>query len=193
MGPTRSSAFRGVLKRLESDPAYSPVPPELLVPRLFGWLAHARQGLSVEELGGLLIQDGLLPDDADGKRKAEEAVHGLLRQVRPYLARRDGRADFFYESFKLAAMESYVREAEKERESNPQARQTKAWHATLAEYFERQPLRVGAEQKPNRHTLAELAFQQRARRPIRSVEEHSMGLSLHGGASGGGRRRNADR
>ena len=101
------SAFGGVLRRLENDPAYSPVQPELLVPRLFGWLAHARTGMSVEELSGLLIQEGLLPDDG-GEQRAEEAVHGLLRQVRPYLARRDGRADFFYESFKLAVLERYV-------------------------------------------------------------------------------------
>ena len=103
------SAFQGVLKRLESDPAYSPIQPELLVPRVFGWLAHARQGLSVEELSGLLLQEGLLTDDAEGREKAGEAVYGLLRQVRPYLARRDGQVDFFYESFRLAVIGRYVR------------------------------------------------------------------------------------
>ena len=56
-------------------------------------------------------------------------------------------------------VERYVRADEEKGEPHPQARPAKAWHAALADYFGHQPLRVGAEQTPNRHTLAELAFQ----------------------------------
>ena len=152
------AAFGGVLRRLENDPTYAPVQPELLVPRVFGWLAHARQGLSVEELSALLIQEGLLPDDADGRHKAEKAIYGLLRQVRPYLARREGRADFFYESFKLAVLERYVRDTGKVGVQD-ESRSAPAWHASLAAYFDEQPLRLGAERTLNRHKLAEIAYQ----------------------------------
>ena len=156
-GVTPVSAFGGLLRRLESDPAYSPAAPERLVPRIFGWLAHARTGLSVEELGGLLVREGLLPDDEPGRQQATEAVHGLLRQVRPYLSRREGRAGFFYESFKLAVLERYA--APERVGAHPEARSARAWHGSLAEYFDDQPLRLGAERAPNRHKLAELAFQ----------------------------------
>ncbi len=74
-------AFSGLLRRLESDPAYSPIRPEFLVPRLFSWLAHARTGLTVEELSALFLREGLLPEDETGQQKASDAVHGLLRQV----------------------------------------------------------------------------------------------------------------
>ncbi len=158
-GLTPLSAFAALLRRLESDPAYSPVPPERLVPRVLAWLAHARTGLTAEEVADLLVREGLLPDDDSGRQGAVEAVHGLLRQVRPYLARREGRVDFFYESFKLAVLERYVRQ-EEATEAHPQSRSTRDWHASLAEYFEAQPLRIGDEQAPNRHKLAELAYQQ---------------------------------
>ena len=156
-GATPVSAFGGLLRRLESDPAYLPVAPERLVPRIFGWLAHARTGLSVEELSELLVREGLLPDDEAGRQQATEAVHGLLRQVRPYLSRREGRAGFFYESFKLAVLERYA--APEGVGAHTEARSARAWHASLAEYFDEQPLRLGVERSPNRHKLAELAFQ----------------------------------
>ena len=159
------SAFDGVLQRLENDPAYSPVQPELLVPRAFGWLAHARQGLSVEELSGLLVQEGLLPDDATGRQKAEEAVNGLLRQVRPYLARRDGQVDFFYESFKLAVTGRYV-QIEGQENAHPQARPAREWHGALAEYFERQPV-------ANHRRLYELPYQQTIRQPLARAGAHA--------------------
>jgi WD40 repeat protein len=150
-GTNPITAFNGVLARLETDPAYSPVPPEQMVPHLFGWLAHARQGLSVEELVGLVLQEKLLHNPLE----AEAAVNGLLRQVRQYLARRDGRLDFFYESFKLAVLARYAGT----NTAHPQARPGKDWHAFLAAYFAPQPLYLGKEQKPNLRKLAELAFQ----------------------------------
>ncbi len=151
-GTNPVSAFQGLLKRLETDTAYSAVQPELLVPRVFGWLAEARQGLSVEELTGLLVQEGMLPDDVDGRQKASEAVYGLLRQMRSYLARREGRVDFFYESFKLAATVRYV-QAEGVEAAHPQGRLANEWHAALAGYFARQP-------DANRRRLIELPYQQ---------------------------------
>jgi WD40 repeat protein len=158
-GATPVSAFDGLLRRLETDPAYSPVRPELLVPRLFGWLAHARTGLTVEELSGLLLRDGLLPGDEAGRQRASEAVHSLLRQVRPYLARREGRAGFFYESLELAVRHRYVRD-DGQKGAHSESRTARAWHTSLAEYFGAQSLRVGPDQAPNRRKLAELAYQQ---------------------------------
>jgi WD40 repeat protein len=157
-GSTPVEAFSGLLQRLESDPSYSPVRPELLVPRLFGWLAHSRTGLTVEELHGLLAREGLLPDDEAGRQRAAEAVLGLLRQLRPYLSRREGRTDFFYESFEVAVRERYDR-GDGQVDAHPEGRTARDWHGSLAEYFDAQPLRLGAEQVPNQRKLAELAFQ----------------------------------
>ncbi len=157
-GCTPVEAFSGLLRRLESDPAYSPVQPERLAPRVFGWLAHAHTGLTASELGDLLVREGLLPDDKTGKQRADEAVYGLLRQVRPYLSRREGRTGFFYESFDLAVRERYAR-GEGQAAAHPESRTTREWHASLAEYFDAQPLRLGAGGAPNQHKLAELAYQ----------------------------------
>jgi len=158
-GRTPVEAFAGLLRRLESDPAYSPIRPVLLVPRVFGWLAHSRTGLTAKELSALLVREGLLPDAEAGREWASEAVHGLLRQVRPYLSRRDGRVDFFFESFELAARGRYAR-AEGQAGAHPEGRTAREWHASLADYFVAQPLRIGDERTPNRHKLAELAYQQ---------------------------------
>jgi WD40 repeat protein len=157
-GDSPVTAFTGLLRRLENDPAYSPIQPELLVPRLFGWLAHARTGLTIEELGELLIREKMLPIDETSRGLALEAVHGLLRQVRSYLARRESRFDFFYESFKLAVIERYVRREERAG-SISEGRTSQAWHNSLATYFDDQSLRLGTEQMPNRRKLAELVFQ----------------------------------
>lgn len=56
-GDTPQSAFDGVLQRLESDPAYRAVTSEKATSLLFGFLAHARRGLSVEELRALAPED----------------------------------------------------------------------------------------------------------------------------------------
>jgi len=158
-GSTPVEAFSGSLRRLEGDPAYSPVRPEQLAPRVFGWLAHARTGLTAEELCALLLREGLLPGDEAGRERASEAVHGLLRQVRPYLSRREGRIDFFYESFEQAARERYVR-VDGQKGAHPESRTAREWHTSLAAYFEEQPLRLGAGQVPNLRKLSEQAHQQ---------------------------------
>ena len=102
------SAFRAVLRRLISDPAYAPLPSAQVVPVVFGALACARSGLSVEELSDILCRAmGQTPPTEDQLRNAREAVLVILRQERPFLARRDGRYDFFYESFLTAAREAF--------------------------------------------------------------------------------------
>jgi len=129
-GGTPLSAFTGVLGRLEKDPAYTPIPPERAVPLLFGLLAHARHGLSAGELIGLLLLSTGKQDTKDFRRDASDTVHFFLRQLRPFLARREGRYDFFYESFKNAALQKYTSEEDRHPE-----RPSQAWHKILADYF----------------------------------------------------------
>jgi hypothetical protein len=105
------SAFDAVLARLERDPAYSAVPPTEAVPLLFGLLAHSRRGLSAEELTDLFVRVLEPEKTSEAREAAADTVYLFLRQVRPFLARRDGRYDFFYESFEIAARERYVKEA----------------------------------------------------------------------------------
>ena len=76
--------------------------------RLFGLLAHARHGLSADELASLLIQALNLKDNPETREAAVNTVYLFLRQVRPFLARRDGRYDYFFESFEIAAKKRYV-------------------------------------------------------------------------------------
>lgn len=139
-GDTPVTAFKAVLARLEEDPAIEGPPNDTLVPRLFGWLAHARYGLRDDEIGMLLRQDGVAETDA-----AQRAVQGILRQLRPYLARREGRSDFFFESFEIAAAERYTKE-------HPAAKPTAQWHAELAALFAALP-------QDDPHRLLELAWQ----------------------------------
>ena len=106
-GDSPVTAFDGVLGRLEKDPAYSSIIPEQAVPLLFGLLSHAHYGLSVDELSRLFIQSLTLADNAVGYKSASETVNLFIRQVRPFLALRDGRYDFFYESFRMAATDRY--------------------------------------------------------------------------------------
>jgi hypothetical protein len=140
-GDTPVSAFGAVLSRMESDPAYAELSPAVSLPHVFGWLAHSKYGLAVEELRDLLVREKL----ADSQAGAQDAVYLILRQLRPYLAKRDGRVDFFYESFKIAATERYTKD-------HPYARTGQEWHRSLAEYFETLPLE-------NRHRLMEQAWQ----------------------------------
>jgi WD40 repeat protein len=126
------SAFNAVLARLERDPAYSAIPPGEAVPLLFGLLAHARRGLSVEELTDLFVQVLDLKTTEEAGKAAADTVHLFLRQVRPFLARRDGRYDFFYESFQIATRKRLVGSATAEA---PSRRPVTEWHGLLAEHF----------------------------------------------------------
>jgi WD40 repeat protein len=132
------SAFDGVLKRLENDPAYSTVPSGIAVPLIFGLLAHARSGLSADELTHMLLAT-LGQEESQGNfNHTRETVFLYLRQMRPYTTRRNGKYDFFYESFKMAAQHRYV-----SREPHGQLRTTKDWHRILANHFYEAPLWQG--------------------------------------------------
>ncbi len=159
-GKTPVSAFHAVLERLETDPAYSAIDPKQAVPLLFGLLAHARHGLSVEELTGIFVQALKLPDNNDARQDAADTVHLFLRQVRPFLARRERRYDYFYDTFKTAAQQRYAAKDDAERLPN---RLTKDWHRLIADYFEslptwRQPPGIGKPGDPTKRKVAELPY-----------------------------------
>jgi hypothetical protein len=107
-GDNPVSAFVRLLERLENDPAYTPIAPKQAVPLLFGLLAHARRGLSVAELTRLFIQRFQLEESDESEETAADTINFILRQVRPFLARREGRFDFFFESFRKAVEVRFV-------------------------------------------------------------------------------------
>ena len=160
-GTTPQSAFNAVLRRLEGDPAYSPIEPAQAVPLVFGTLAHARRGLSTDELAATLCSAlGHDRSDPDAWEAATDAVHLLLRQVRPFLARREGRYDFFYESFRQAAVESYVAA---DAAAGAGARPAAEWHGLLADYFHElrlwlPPAAPAAAREPQRRKVGELPY-----------------------------------
>jgi WD40 repeat protein len=133
-GVTPVSAFGAVLNRLENDPVYSPVGPSVAVPLLFGLLSHARVGLSEEELVSIFLQELKCEDNPKTREVLKDTIRLILRQVRPFLAIREGRHDFFYESFRLAAIDRYEG-TDWERRS----RLSSEWHQLLANYFEHLP------------------------------------------------------
>ncbi len=136
-GGTPIQAFDALLARLESDQDISRIPMKVLVPHVFGWLAHARYGLSAEELGRLLTAAGLIEDPAE----AGDAVRMLFRQLRPFLAERGQRTDFFYDSFRRACADRYTAD-----------RDAAVWHGELADCF-------ALSEQTDPHRLSELAFQ----------------------------------
>ena len=149
------SAFEGVLKRLENDPAYSSIPPKISVPLIFGLLANSRYGLSADELVHMLLDTLGYERKDENLNQIKETVYLNLRQIRPYLARKEGRYDFFYESFKIAAHNRYVNE-NSDYQTNELEQQTmrhdftsqiltlktKDWHKIIADYFYNLPLWV---------------------------------------------------
>lgn len=150
-GDNPVSAFHGVLRRLETDPAYTPLDPSAVVPLLFGFLAHARTGLTTDELIDLIMQhypwerssarevSTQSPAlEADRRQHVSDAVNFYLRHARPFLARRAGRSDLFYESFKIAAVERYQREPTGQHSIKRTAPQ---WHQPLAEMYYHQAKR----------------------------------------------------
>jgi len=140
-GNTPAMAFNAILSRMESDPAYTGLTPNIALPHIFGWIAHSRYGMGVDELADLFVYEKLAESRAD----AIDAIYLILRQLRPFIAKRDGRVDFFYESFKIAARGRYTG-------SHPYARSEGEWHRSLAGYF-------GSLSLENRHKLMEQAWQ----------------------------------
>jgi hypothetical protein len=140
-GNTPVKAFDAILARMETDPAYSKIPPAISLPHILSWIAHSRYGLTVEELSDLLIREKLTESVVD----ANDAIYLVLRQLQPYFAKRDGRVDFFYESFKIAVTARYTA-------NHPYNRTSTKWHRSLAEYFETKPF-------SDKHKLVEQAWQ----------------------------------
>ncbi|WP_407421033.1 DUF4062 domain-containing protein [Methanobrevibacter sp.] len=96
------TAFNHVLERLEADEEFAEGEP--LVPLIFSLLANARVGLSRDEMTAIIkAQTGL------DEEYIKDTISLNLRQVKQFMARKEGRDDFFYESFKLAAQERYSR------------------------------------------------------------------------------------
>ena len=73
--------------------------------------------------------------------------------MRPFLAQRGGRYDFFFESFKSAALQRYAGE-------QGGKRTTEAWHCLLAQYFDRLPIWKLDDGKPSLRKIAELPYHQ---------------------------------
>lgn len=160
-GNSPASAFDGILQRLENDPVYSDILPSNVVPLLFGLLAHARSGLTIEELAVLFLQELNLPKSKEQRVMALDTARLFLRQVRQFLARRDGRFDFFYESFKSAALERYIIDVEGQAVTTLKKRTTKDWHRILAVYFSNLDLWEDEKERfPTRRKVAELPYHQ---------------------------------
>jgi len=149
-GTTPVSAFGAVLQRLENDPTYSQVDPKVAVPLLFGLLSHARHGLSEDDLISIFLQELKVKNNPETREGLKDSIRLFFRQVRPFLAAREGRHDFFYDSFRLAAIDQYEGK-EKERFQ----RLSTEWHRSLADYFEHLPIWVS--QKNNIPTLRRAA------------------------------------
>ena len=100
-GETPVEAFGFVLEKLENEQAYDVIEPSKAVPFLFGLLSCARRGLSEDETAHCF-------ERKFGRDKPVlDTVRFLLRRVRPFMARRNGRADFLYDEFRKAATEKY--------------------------------------------------------------------------------------
>jgi WD40 repeat protein len=100
-GYTPFDAFTQMLKRLEREQTYDTLPPKQAVPLLFGLLCRARNGLSESELAFCFTKQ--LGED----ERILGTIRFLLRQVRLFTARREGRTDFLYDEFRRAAQERY--------------------------------------------------------------------------------------
>lgn len=154
-GATPSSAFDAVLRRLEADASHSSVPHATAVPLMFGLLSQARRGLSADELAALLsAATGGPAGDAIHREAVKGFVYLALRQVRPYMARRQGRFDFFYETFRTSSDARYA--------SGPAgvSRAPEDWHRQLADYFSSLPLweGKGADRSPSARKVSELPY-----------------------------------
>lgn len=119
-GETPQEAFGKVLERLENDAATSAIAPRDAAGNLFGLLSCARRGLSETELAYCFKRE--FP--AVSEEEIRSTIRLFIRQMRPFLARRQGRVDFLYESFLLAARERYAETLVKQ-------------HARLSECFRR--------------------------------------------------------
>ncbi|MGB8293955.1 MAG: WD40 repeat domain-containing protein, partial [Polyangia bacterium] len=145
-GTAPQSAFEAVLRRLESDPSYAAVSSPQAVPLLFGLLAHSRGGLPTDLLARMFLAELGLGEARLADMEA--TIQLFLRQVRPFLARREGRVDFFYESFDLAARDRYTGEGAGQRSAA-------AWHGQLARACDAWRTLTGASRRYGLQNLAQ--------------------------------------
>jgi hypothetical protein len=115
-GTSPLSAFNQVLERLEKDEADTEQGKRgiKVVPLLFSLLSSARVGgLSENELVSIIVDEIGTVSDNDGnditEKFVQDSVRLNLRQVRPFMARKEaGRHDFFYEQFREASENKYA-------------------------------------------------------------------------------------
>jgi hypothetical protein len=143
--------FSAVLARLEGEEDRA---ADGLVMDLFSSLACARDGLSERELDALLVSAH--PDASDSVRRG--TLQSALRQVRPYLQRKQSKdtvlIDFFHASFREAARRRYVSSLPK----------LVAKHRELGNFFETRAtvsaaFGTGGTSSLDHHAVAELAWQ----------------------------------
>jgi len=151
-GNTPQSAFNAVLNRLENERVDAPLEFASAVRVSLGCLAHSRYGLSVEELSLLLMavteEEGQkIPKEQ--RTDARDTVQLILRQLRPYIGRQEGRVYFHYEALKKAVIARYTDE-------DPSTQ----WHDDLARFFggHVRHEHTSAEALSN-HALKELVWQ----------------------------------
>lgn len=99
-GQTPESAFNHVLQRLEEDEKLKG--KEEIVPLMFYLLSNSSKGLTENELASL-IKD---KTDLDEKYILD-TVRLFLRQIHPFMVKKEGRYDFLYQSFKIAVRSRY--------------------------------------------------------------------------------------
>ena len=101
-GDSPLSAFDHVLERLEEDENVREENTEIAKP-LFSLLASSRVGGLSEDEIVTIIKDKYALDE----NYVRSNVNLNLRQVRPFMARKEMRHDFFYEKFREAAEKRY--------------------------------------------------------------------------------------
>ena len=113
-GAQPTQAFTKMLERLESDSAYDLINPKTAVPFLFGLLSCTRNGLTEDEIVRCFSHELIQNIGGENQRKRIlGTVRFFYRQVRPFMARRNGRIDFLYDSFKEAALYRYKEDHKK--------------------------------------------------------------------------------
>jgi WD40 repeat protein len=137
------TAFSAVLKRIEEDSIDFPVPLDILLPHVLAWVAHSRYGLSCNELVKLLLEGKLVEE----KDHPADAVNIILRQLKAYLSKQEGRVYFLFEALKNAVITRYT-----DTDIHSEARSGIEWHKELSVFFESQEL-------TNPHRLNEQVWQ----------------------------------
>lgn len=143
-GRTPETAFDHMLERLRTEAAFTAMDAATAAPEMIGLLAYAQNGLSAMELGSLL---SAAANPAVTVQEGAETALYYIRQMRPFLARREGRFDFFYESLRIAA-----------RARSGKLRPEAEWHRRLAEHFRAAATANGGWNSTARRALAELPY-----------------------------------